>query len=55
MVSEHELQRWQRMYLRAIERHHKNLDAILGTIAAGGEVAEEMAARIKHEEAPDER
>lgn len=29
---------WQRMYLTAIERHHDNLDAILGVIAVGGDL-----------------
>lgn len=30
--------RWSRMYMRAIERHHENLDAIVGTIALGGDL-----------------
>lgn len=30
--------RWQRMYLRAIERHHENLDAILNVVALGGDL-----------------
>lgn len=30
--------RWQRMYLRAIERHNENLDAILNVVALGGDL-----------------
>lgn len=30
--------RWQRMYLRAIERHHENLDAILNAVALAGDL-----------------
>ncbi len=29
---------WLRMYLEAVDRHHKNLDALVSTIALGGDL-----------------
>lgn len=31
------IEMWQRMYARAITRHHDNIDAVLHVIASGGD------------------